>query len=434
MRTSRVTAGLVALAAASMLATTARAQMVACPRGGLCTGVDPWRPRPIPQYVSPPDMALQFSQCLGSTFGAFVASTVRDSLVGAMQELDKNHDDPPPDPDVRHACVNGKSTIGGWLRPVGSYGTTDTATARNVGLSQVSLLVNGETFAFNFRPAAIARLVQIRWNDQPRRLDDDGRADPGGDVHLTGYNVFYQNADYYQRRVVDLAIAGWYDGIQNTDIAIHIYDFLTVTQYGQLQCETYAEARPTETTIDTILASLTGGAGGSLGDVLGKGPGCQIAGRLPRTVLIPQTALKAVFTYTRVNSYQQSGLTFGGTWAVLDRQPGVSVQGPASLLAEQGQLFSGSFTASPRDMRGPFTVSWTSVNATPVSGTWHATMLWNLPSLAVGSQVTRSLVVTVTDADGITATGVKGVALKRVLDADPISPMCKAKPWLPQCQ
>ena len=297
-------------------------------------------------------MSLQFSTCLGSATGAFVATTVRNALVGAMQALDSNHDDPPPDPEVRHSCVNGKSTWGGWLRPVGGYGATDTATARNVGLSQVSTLAAGESFAFNFKPVGITRLVQIRWNDQPRRLDDDGNADPGGDVHLTGFGLSYQNADYYGRRIVDLTITGWYDGIQNTDIAIDIDDFLTVSQYGQLNCETYAWVHPTETTIDTILASLTGGAGGSLGDVLGQGPGCQIANRLPRTVLVPQSAIKAVFTYTRVNSFPSTGLTAGGTWALVNRQPWVDVQGPFSLLAEPGERVRRSVhRISPRPAR-----------------------------------------------------------------------------------
>jgi hypothetical protein len=141
-----------------------------------------------------------------------------------------------------------------------------------------------------------------------------------------------------------------------------------------------------------------------------------------------------VFTYTRVNSYQSSGLSFGGTWEITPRQAWVDVQGPVSLLAEPGSLFSGLFKAYPHDMRPPFTVTWTSLNATPVSGTMQPTITWSLPNLAVGSQAQRMLTATVTDADGVTKSGLQGVVLKRVVDADPISPMCKAKPWLPQCQ
>ena len=101
MSTSRFSASLTVLAAALVLTGTASAQLVLCPSGP-CTGVDPGtRPRPA-QYNSPPDMAVQFSSCLGSTSGAFLAENVRASLIGAMQELDSNHDDPPPNPDVRH--------------------------------------------------------------------------------------------------------------------------------------------------------------------------------------------------------------------------------------------------------------------------------------------------------------------------------------------
>jgi len=433
MTTSVVKDCVIALAATLTLAAAAQAQLALCPDGP-CHPIDPSIPRRPAQFVSQPDMSLQFSTCLGSATGAFVATTVRNALVGAMQALDSNHDDPPPNPEVRHSCVNGKSTWGGWLRPVGGYGATDTATARNVGLSQVNTLAAGESFAFNFKPIGITRLVQIRWNDQPRRLDDDGNADPGGDVHLTSFDLSYQNADYYGRRIVDLTINGWYDGIQNTDIAIDIDDFLTVSQYGQLNCETYAWVHPTETTIDTILASLTGGAGGSLGDVLGQGPGCQIANRLPRTVLVPQSAIKAVFTYTRVNSFPSTGLTAGGTWALVNRQPWVDVQGPFSLLAEPGEVFAGAFTVYPHDLRAPYTISWSSLNATPVPNASHPTIVWSLPNLALGSQTQRTLSATVVDADGNSATGYQSVILKRVADSDPISPLCKAKPWLDQCQ
>src|SRR5262245_8966274 len=158
MTTSRFSAALTALATL-VLAGSASAQLVRCPNGP-CTGVDPGtRPRPA-QYNSPPDMAVQFSTCLGSTSGAFLAENVRASLIGAMQELDSNHDDPPPNPDVRHMCVNNKSVVGGWLRPVGSYGSSDTATARNVALSYVKLLVKGETVALNVKRPGVPRPVR----------------------------------------------------------------------------------------------------------------------------------------------------------------------------------------------------------------------------------------------------------------------------------
>ena len=185
-------------------------------------------PPPPPQYVSPPDVVVQFSSCLNSAAGAFVDG-LRTSIVGAMQSLDLNHDDPPPNPDVRATCVNGTQLFGAWLYQPGSYGGTDTATARNVGLSQQSVIAGNETFGFRFHPQAIRRLVSIRMQDQPRTLDDDGYPDPSGDVHLNGnFAIDCTNSDYYGRTVVDLGLDGWYDGLfSNTDFTIHIFDFIT---------------------------------------------------------------------------------------------------------------------------------------------------------------------------------------------------------------
>jgi hypothetical protein len=405
-------------------------------------------PPPPPTYVSPPDMALQFSTCLDSSaVGSFVAG-LHDTLVNEMRDLDVNHDDPPPDPDVRHACVNGRSTFGGWLGQPFAYGSADTPTARNVGLGTVDALVGTETFAFTFRPIGLSRLVQIRWQDQPKQVNDDGYADSGGSVHLTDYDLYFDNDNVVwdnstgtilQGPSVDLAINGWYDGLfSNTDFTLDVLDFPSYTPYGDLRCETVSGAHATETTVDTILASLTGGAGGSLGDVVGEGPACKIAHglSLSRAVLVPNLPVKLVFSYSRVTSDTTSGLTFAGTWNLLPRQPSVTIQGPTSLRAEPGDAFSGTYVARTTDLRAPFSVSWVSRDATLVSShNISATLAWNLPGLAVGQHTNRALTVTVVDADGATASGFKEVFLSRVLSTDPATnPPCDKKPWLPQCQ
>src|SRR5262249_60591759 len=178
--------------------------------------------------------------------------------------------------------------LGAGLHQRETSGDTDPAAARNVGLSQQSVIAGDETFGFRFHPLGIRRLVSIRMQDQPRTLDDDGYPDPSGDVHLNGnFAIDYTNADYYGRTVVDLGLDGWYDGLfSNTDFTIHIFDFITLTQYGSIDCDTSAWAAPTETTVDTILASLTGGAGGSLGDIINGGPGCKSARLVPPSILL----------------------------------------------------------------------------------------------------------------------------------------------------
>ena len=242
----------------------------------------------------------------------------------------------------------------------GSYGGTDTDSARTGGLGSVNVLEGMETFGFNFTRDAIDRLVQIRWQDQAKRLDDDGNPDPHGSVHLDdGFSLDFTENDAIfdpdQERVVngssmDLAVDGYYDGIQDTDIRLTVEDFFTLSAYGALQCKTYAWANPTETTIDTILASLMGGAGGSLGDVVSQGPGCKIASMLPRSVLPDGAALKVLFSYSRADSYDSTGLTFAGTWTVM--AGGIPDGQRAALLkAEANQPFGGTWSLIALDLR-----------------------------------------------------------------------------------
>ena len=46
-----------------------------------------------------------------------------------------------------------------------------------------------------------------------------------------------------------------------------------------------------------------------------------------------------------------------------------------------------------------------------------ASITWSLPTLAGGPKASRNLVLTVTDADGVTAQRLKTMALSRVTDA-----------------
>src|SRR4030095_17068447 len=135
--------------AAAFMAFVALAAVHAPTARAICTAIDcPAGPPPPSRYVSTPDMAVQFKLCLtdSSAIGAFVDG-IRRELVGAMQQLDTNHDDPPPVLDVRHTCIGGKSTFGIWFAPVNAYGSTDTSTARNVGLAAGDPSTGVEEFA-----------------------------------------------------------------------------------------------------------------------------------------------------------------------------------------------------------------------------------------------------------------------------------------------
>src|SRR5262245_49989060 len=239
----------VVVAAPVLAMGAAHAQSLGACRLAACGSLGTVAQVPV-QYVSPPDMAVQFSTCLdSSSAGAFVTG-LQDKLASQMRELDVNHDDPPPNPEVRHACVGGKSTFGGWLVQPYGYAGTDSPSARNVGLGTVDVLAGAETFAFNFRPIGLSRLVQIRWQDQPRRVNDDGDADPDGDVHLSDFDLYFTpysvtadpaTGQILQGPSVDLAINGSYDGLlSTTSVAV---DGPSLPRYGKRRCRTVSVAQ-----------------------------------------------------------------------------------------------------------------------------------------------------------------------------------------------
>ena len=102
---------------------------------------------------------------------------------------------PPPPTCVTRASAASRSSEPGSI-PLGSYGGTDTDAARNGGLGTVNVLEGMETFGFNFTRDGLDRLVQIRWRDQPKQLDDDGNADSHGSVHLDdGFSLDFTEND-----------------------------------------------------------------------------------------------------------------------------------------------------------------------------------------------------------------------------------------------
>jgi hypothetical protein len=121
----------------------------------------------------------------------------------------------------------------------------------------------------------------------------------------------------------------------------------------------------------------------------------------------------------------------------MQRAGSLTVNGPTLLKAEANQPFSGTWSLIALDLRPPLTVSWTAIGAAPVSGQnlMSASMTWSLPTLTSGQKTSRNLVVTVTDADGVTAQRLKTITLSRVTDdGGGVNPICKSKPWSPQCQ
>jgi hypothetical protein len=439
MRSTFAAAFMALVALGAVHAPTARA---------ICTAIDcPAGPPPPSRYVSTPDMAVQFKLCLtdSSAIGAFVDG-IRQQLVGAMQQLDTNHDDPPPVLDVRHSCIGGKSTFGIWFAPVNAYGGTDTSTARNVGLAAVDPLTGMEKFAFAFSPAGLSHLVQIAWQDQPRRYNDYGYVDPSGPIHFTDFQVRFNVYNTLQNPLtgafvsgpsVDLGIDGFYSYIQDTDFTLHVVDFPRTTMDGALHCDTLLLAETTETTIDTILATLTGGAGDLPPTLTLAGPACRVADFLPTQVLVRRTPAKIELTYSRASADGNGGLILAGDFTLGLRQPSVSIDGPSEVQVHGEQSVTESYLGLGNDLRPPVTVTWTSPDAIAISGadTVRPTVTWSVAGLAVNDFVERSIQLTAVDADGVTATAVQSVIIRRLPTVPGGgNPVCRAKPWLPMCQ
>src|SRR5262249_59476224 len=102
----------VVVAAPVLAMGAAHAQSLGACRLAACGSLGTVAQVPV-QYVSPPDMAVQFSTCLdSSSAGAFVTG-LQDKLASQMRAAEVNHDHPPPNPAGRPASVGGTATLCG---------------------------------------------------------------------------------------------------------------------------------------------------------------------------------------------------------------------------------------------------------------------------------------------------------------------------------
>jgi hypothetical protein len=340
--------------------------------------------------------------------------------------------------------------------PVGSYGNWDDGAARNRALNTINATAAGERFAFFFPREGVERLVDLRWRDQPKRLNLDGEAVADGPVHLTGWklNLYGESGG----GAVQLIVFGFHDGtFSRTSFKVKIYDHITFGSQGlgtegRLECETDVPPPDVADTVDIFLANAFGDGSPTFSDVVDEGPGCKIVRPLPAVVLLPGKPQgdaenpdggpeKLVYTYTRI-APRYRGLTLGGTWKRVPRTPLMVVDGPILLQAGLGDPFTDRFSVSTRDLRPPLTilwwpeVRWPSEEAAPVlTGIPWADVSWSIPGLDTDDRTNRNLLVGIRDADGLEAAANRTLHLERVLDpdSDP-DPHCAGGTGLDECQ
>jgi hypothetical protein len=383
-----------------------------------------------------PHFAFQIKGCLSASEEQALVTKISNGLANALEGVDLNHDDPPPAPDVRSLCAANLETVAGWLEPVGTYGQADTSAARNQKLSLVKLLKPSETFGMRFYGTGIRRLLDLAWADLPKRLGDDGKADPNGDIHLQSLNVGYNNsvAGHANQKKVTIKVHGYAHVLfSNTGFDVRLIDTLSLSN-EKVSCQSEPEV-DVDTSIDTILATLVGAvqsSDGALSQLPPSGPGCQFAAMLPTDKMLAGgggIGYKVVFKYKRLEA-TAAGLVAAGTHELAERQPDVSISGASILQVGPSETIQGFYSAVTHDLRPPLSYSWSSANAT-ISGGKNATVHWNF-SLSEGQHLYRTLHVTVTDADQMSASASKQVMIWGLLNPS-LPPACETKPSLPQC-
>jgi hypothetical protein len=363
--------------------------------------------------------------------------------------------------DVRTACVNNSQRIGIWLRP---FVNDQDNQARNRGLERVNIIGTGETLAFFINSALIRRQAFDSWNAAPKRLNGDGDPDPNGPVHLTGFSVNFEGPNRVVTRVEGFDERPWPD----VDFLLTTTDTLSPSG-GQARCDSQRDL-DVDTSWLNFLTGLFLIALPPLGIVflvqriiiasrdapdVNAGAGCGVPAMIPQEILIPD-GLKVVASYTRLEVFP-GAIVAGGSFNVIPRSPEVTITGPSQISVVEGTAsLTRTYTLHTEDLRPPFHEVLSPNLAARVTGperprpkiAWSGDGValspraettgfrFNLGGAQAGQVITRRIAVVVVDVDGLSDSAELLVRI-HVTPADvddDFPPICRVKPWLPQCQ
>lgn len=391
---------------------------------------DPPPPPPPPPAVAAPDFGFQFAPCLTPALRGQLEAAVRQAFGAAA--------------DVRVGCIAGTERIGVWLRPLTP---AMDSSARDRGLQRLALIGPGETFGSFVNAALIRSRAQQAWDAMPKRLNGEGRPDPGGPVHLTGFSLSFVRPNRVVTKISGYDERPWPD----VDFTLTITDTIGVSGRS-ITCESDTDLAVDTSWINALTAIflLTLPPLGivflveriiiaSIDDPdLGAGVGCRAAAMIPGEILIPG-GLKVVLLYNRAEA-SAGGLFAGGTYVVVPRIAEVAVSGPSQVAIDAGERSLRRTYSARRlvDLREPLRFAWTA-EGFPADRTAAETAVnFSLGATSAGQMLTRDVAVTVTDADGLVARDELTVSIRVTEPNDPADPsddpICLVRPWLPQCQ
>ncbi len=280
------------------------------------------------------------------------------------------------------------------------------------------------------------------WNAAPKRLNGDSDPDPNGPVHLTGFSVRFESPNRIVTRVEGFDERPWPD----VDFRITTTDTLSVSG-GQIHCDTERDLD-----VDTGWLNFLTGLflivlpplgivflveriiiGSKEAPAAGAGPGCNAAALIPQEILIPG-GQKVVASYSRLD-VSNGGIFAGGSFVVIPRSPEVTIAGLNRISVVEGTAsVTRSYTLRTEDLRPPLQVAWSGDGVAQSPRAETTGFRFNLAGVQVGQVLTRRVAVRVTDADNLVDTAEFLVRIHITPEDDDFPPVCRVKPWLPQCQ
>jgi hypothetical protein len=380
-----------------------------------------------------PDLAFQFSICL--------EQDLRGQLFRALRTAFG------PNSDIQIRCRQGSERFGIWLsRPVNEAAVE----ARNRGMDRLEIIGANESIAFFINRAPIRSRAVAEWDRSPKRLDGDGKPDPEGPIHLTGFSPpSFERPDRVVTRVTGFDERAWPD----VDFTLTITDRLTISAQ-ELQCETTNDLDVDASWIHFLAGvflvasnlrwvSLIPAAIFAVQGIIiaaqdapdpDGGPGCAAAALIPKEVLI-EGGNKIVIFHRRVD-VAAGGIFVGGAFLPVPRSPAVTITGPRNITAAEGAAkVTRRYILGTDELREPLRVRWTADGTVGSQGQDQTFIRFDVTGAQGGDVLTKRVSVSVTDVDDLIAEAeiVVRIDITFADDDDDLPPVCRVKPSLPQC-
>lgn len=389
---------------------------------------DPTSPPDPPPLISTPDLAIQIVPCLEPLLEGALVDAIRQALRT-------------PNADVRAACINGVHRIGIWIRP--SLNQTDSQ-ARNRGLQRLDFIKAGETLAVFVNTSYIRSQAADAWEAVPKRRSGDGYPQSDGPIHLTSIAVDFESPNRVITRIGGFDETPWPD----VDFQLIITDTLYISG-DQVHSESQRKLDADTGWLDFLavvflLVVPPLGAyflgeriiiGGTAAPDIDAGAGGLVAAGFPHEILIP-LGLKVVSSYSRVELVQ-GAIVAGGSFMTVERMPLVWISGPSQVSVVVGKAsVAQRYSVTTHDLRPPLQFEWSGAGVALAPHAETTNVRFSVEDAEEGDVLTRRVAVRVTDVDNKFATNEMIVSIYVIseVDAGDLPPICRIKPWLPQCQ